>query len=203
MSSRTHTRKLAELQERELKAKQAERAADLAALNARNEAEQAEQLVIRAHAGHGELRKAERALAKADAQVKDTALRAKGAALRLEEIQTEIAGYKATHFRELIAESEPDAARPVELLRQGMDLILEGDALWQAHAQLVGGYLIAAGHRPNENMAGEHALTETARQLRRFDAATLSPPLPHGYGMAIREQEEATARQMRRESAAA
>ena len=51
-------------------------------------------------------------------------------------------------------------------------------------------------------MRAAHELTEVARVLSRF-SGVLSPPLPHGYGMAIREQEDRTATQMRNERAAA
>ena len=75
-AKRPHNDALTKLRGLEVHAKQADREAEHAALTARNEVEQAEQQVIRAHAGHGELRSAERALATAETEVRDKTLRA-------------------------------------------------------------------------------------------------------------------------------
>ena len=59
------------------------------------------------------------------------------------------------------------------------------------------GHLRAAGHQPTANMRDSHELAEVVRLLARFDGK-LSPPLPHGQGLGLREQEEETARRFRR-----
>jgi hypothetical protein len=203
MSSGTHTRKLGELNDRQLKAKQANREAEAAALAARNAVEQAEQQVIRAHAGHGELRAAERALTKAEAEVKDTGLRAKGAALRLEEAQTQVRQYRGTHYRQLIEETEADARQAVEKLRNGAESIREGHAMWAQQAQVVNDLLLAGGLRAGDNMPHEHQLTEIARMLRSFDGEIV-PPLPHYRALHFKEEEEQrTVARMREERTAA
>jgi exonuclease VII small subunit len=202
MSSRSHTRNLADLRGRELKAKQANREAELAAQTARTELTQAEQRVVEAHAGVGELRGAQRAHVKAKDQAEDTDLRARGAQLKLKKVQAEIAGYRTENWRALIEESEPDAHQAVEQLRQGVELIREGHALWAQQAQLVNDLLNAGGLRAGDNMPHEHQLTEIARMLRSFDGE-IKPPLPHYRALHFQEEEQRTAARLRQEQAAA
>jgi hypothetical protein len=73
-------------------------------------------------------------------------------------------------------------------LREGVRLLLEGDALWKAQAHAIGEHLIAAGHRPTDNQAENHELAEIARQLRSF-AGTITSPLPHGRAIQHRGRE--------------
>jgi hypothetical protein len=85
---------------------------------------------------------------------------------------------------------------------EGVRLIVEGDALWKARAQEIDSHLKAAGHPQRENMREAHELAEVARVLSKF-GGVVSPPLPHGHGLAIRQREDETAHQMREERAAA
>lgn len=198
----TATERLAQLRHQEQQAKVASNQAEREALLARNAAEVAEGEVVRAHAGHGFLDEAENALADAEANARTAGHKAKGAALHHEEKQTELRQWHGSHYADLIAEAEDSAAVPCERMLEGARLILEGHAMWQAQAREIDGHLKAVGHQPRENMRAEHELAEVARVLSKF-SGVLSPPLPHGYGMAIREQDNRTATQMRKERAAA
>jgi hypothetical protein len=64
------------------------------------------------------------------------------------------------------------------------------------------GHLKAVGQPPRENIREGHELSEIARVLSRFEGV-VSPPLPHGHGLAIRQREDETAARMREERAAA
>ncbi len=198
----TATERLAELRHQEQKAKTAHNQAEREALLARNAAEQAEAEVVRAHAGHGNLDAAEQALADAEANARTAGLRAQGAQLHHQETQAELRQWHGSHYSDLIAEAETAAAVPCERMLEGVRLVLEGDALWKAQAQEIDGHLKAAGHQPRENMRAEHELAEIARALSKFSGA-VSPPLPHGHGMAVRRRDDETARQMREDRAAA
>ena len=201
-AKRPQNDQLAKLRGLELKAKQANRDAEATATAARSAVEQAKQRVVKAHAGHGELRAAERALRKARDEVEDKSLRAQGAALRLEEAQQAVRRYMGTHYRALIEETEDGARAAVEKLRSGADAIREGHAMWAQHAQLVNDRLNAGGLRAGENMPHAHELSEIARMLRSFDGE-LRPPLPHYRAAHFQQQDEQNKARMRQESAAA
>ena len=201
-AKRPHNDQLAKLRGLELTAKQAGRAAEATATAARDAVEQAKQRVVNAHAGHGELRAAERALRKAKDEVEDKTLRAQGAALRLEEAQQAARQYMGTHYRALIEETEDDARAAVEKLRSGAEAIREGHAMWAQHAQVVNDLLIAGGLNASENMPHLHELTEIARMLRAFDGE-LKPPLPHYRAVHFQQADEQNKARMRQESAAA
>jgi hypothetical protein len=181
-----------------VKERQAQRDADRQALNARTAAEQAEQAVIRAHAGDGNVKAAEKALDTAEQQARNAALAARGAALRVEQAQAEIRTYHGTHSQDLIREAAPDATGPGDKMLEGVRLILEGDAEWNHQAQVIGQHLIAAGHRPNENQPSTHELAEIARTLKQF-AGKVTPPLPHNQAIDLRAREEETARRWKAE----
>jgi hypothetical protein len=201
-AKRPHNDQLAKLRGLEVRAKQLNREAEAAALTARNEVEQAEQRVIRAHAGHGELRAAERALSKAEAEVRDKTLRQKGAALKLAEASKAVADYRHLHWRALIEETEVDARAAVEKLRNGAEAIREGQAMWAQQAQVVSDLLLAGGLRAGDNMPHDHQLSEIARMLRSFDGE-IKPPLPHYRALKFQEDERRNVAQMREEGTAA
>lgn len=192
----TATARLAELRDHEQQAKAASAQAERAALLARNAAEQAEGEVVRAHAGHGSLDAAEKALEQAEAHARTARLKAQGAALRHEETEAELRQYHGGAYSQLVAEAVPNADGPVQKMLEGVRLILEGDAAWRLQCQEMDGHLRAAGHQPTANMRETHELAEVVRLLTRFDGK-LSPPLPHGQGLALREQDEATKRRMK------
>jgi hypothetical protein len=198
----TATERLAQLREQEQKAKAASNQAEREALLARNAAEQAEQEVVRAHAGHGSLDAAEQALADAEATARTAGHKAQGAALHHQERQAELRQYHGAHYSDLIAEAEEGAARPCELMLEGVKMIVKGDALWKAQAQEIDGHLKAAGQQPRENMRDSHELAEIARVLSKF-SGVVSPPLPHGRGITIRAREQETAEKLKRERQAA
>jgi hypothetical protein len=112
--------------------------------------------------------------------------------------QAEIRTYHGTNSAALIREAAPDATGPGDKMLEGVRLILEGDAEWNAQAQVIGQHLIAAGHRPNENQPSGHELAEIARVLKGF-AGKVTPPLPHNRGIDLRRQEEETARRWKAE----
>jgi hypothetical protein len=59
-------------------------------------------------------------------EVDDKTLRAKGAALRLEEDEAQVRQYMGAHWRQLIEEIEMDARAAVEKLRNGAESIPRG-----------------------------------------------------------------------------
>ena len=202
MSKAPHAGKLAELQEGQLKAKQLHRDAEAEAVAARNAVEGAEQRVVEAHAGRGELRAAERAMRKAEDEVKDKNLRARGAALRLEEAQTQVRHYMGSQP----GAHRGDRARRAGSCRQaaprGRRHPRGTRAMWAAQAQVVNDLLNAGGLRAGDNMPHSHQLAEVARTLRSFDG-TVTPPLPHYRALHFQQQDEQTKARMRQGSAAA
>jgi hypothetical protein len=137
-------------------------------------------------------------LDKAEAQARNAALAARGAELRVEQAKAEIRTYHATNSEGLIAEAAPAAGEPGSKMLEGVRLILEGDAEWNAQAQAIGQHLIAAGHRPNGNQPASHELAEIARMLKQF-GGKVTPPLPHNQAIDIQRQEEETARKWKAE----
>ena len=182
--NKTATERLAQLREQEQKAKTASNQAEREALLARNRAEQAEQEVVKAHAGHGSLDSAEQALADAEAASPHRwATRPRAQPSTIGRSRQSYASTTAAITPELIAEAEEGAAKPCEQMLEGVRLIVEGDALWQAQAHEIDGHLKAAGQQPSENMSADPPVVrDRPHPLQvRGSAVTATPARPrHG-----------------------
>ena len=194
---RTAGEQLASLRDAEVKARQQVREAEHEALQVRSQIDEAEQAVRAAHAGKGgEVREAERALERVEKQLKPAALKVAGMLDREAEAKLAADQYEGANFRELIAEGEPAALEAVDMMRRGLDLLVQGDALWQARAQEAGRHLKFAGHDPVGNIAANHELAELARIAKRFDGA-ITAPVPHYRAVELRAEQDRMARELR------
>ena len=198
MSKPTATERLAQLREQEHRAKVASNQAEREALQTRNAAERADDEVVRAHAGHGTLANAEKALADAESGARTAKHKAQGAALHHREVEAELRQFHGSHYAQLVAEATAAAGKPGELMLEGIRQFLEEDALWRAQAQEMDGHLRAAGQPPSANMRDAHELAEVARVLTRF-SGEISPPLPHGHGIELQRSNEEAARRWKAE----
>jgi hypothetical protein len=80
------------------------------------------------------------------------------------------------------------------MMRRGLELLAQGDALWHARAQEAGRHLRFAGHDPVGNIAANHELAELARLAKRFDG-NLTAPVPHYRAVELRTEQDRLHRQ--------